>query len=79
MRPVVRFLALFFASFGPLAPVLLLFLVAMPPLIAFSGWPWWVDLALACGECGLVVGAALWLGPDALAEVRRFMDDERRR
>jgi hypothetical protein len=27
----------------------------------------------------LLVGAALWLGPRALAEVRAFLDEERRR
>ncbi len=54
---------------------MLLFLLAMPPLIALSGWPWWVDLVVASLECGLIVGAALWLGPSALREARAFLDD----
>jgi len=58
---------------------MLLFLLAMPPLIALSGWPWWLDLVLAGAECGLIVAAVLWLGPDALASVRAYMEEERRR
>jgi hypothetical protein len=58
---------------------MLLFLVAMPPLIALSGWPWWVDLTLAGVECGLIVVTALWLGPEALASARAFLEQERRR
>ena len=53
-RAPARFLILLLASFGPLAPIMLLFLLAMPPLIALSGWPWWLDLGLALAECGLV-------------------------
>jgi hypothetical protein len=78
-RTFGRFSVLFLASYGPLAPVMLLFLVAMPPLIAVSGWPWWIDVALVVGECGLIVVAALWLGPEAVAAVREFMKEERQR
>jgi hypothetical protein len=79
VRPLARFLVLLLASFGPLAPIVLLFLLAMPPLIALSGWPWWLDLALALGETGLIVGAVVWLGPEALAAAREYLDRERRR
>jgi hypothetical protein len=78
-RALGRFLILLLASFGPLAPIMLLFLLAMPPLVALSGWPWWVDLIFAGGECGLIVVVVLWLGPGALASVREYMDEERRR
>jgi len=78
-RALARFLLLLFASFGPLAPVMLLFLLAMPPLIVLSGWPWWLELALAVSDCGLIVGAVLWLGPGALTEAREFLEEERRR
>ena len=78
-RAPARFLILLLASFGPLAPIMLLFLLAMPPLIALSGWPWWLDLGLALAECGLIVGAVLWLGPDALASARAALEEERRR
>jgi hypothetical protein len=53
MRIVARCLTLFLAAYGPLAPITLLFLLVAPPLIAFSGWPWWLDLSLALGECAL--------------------------
>lgn len=58
---------------------MLLFLVAMPVLIAFSGWAWWIDLTLALVECGLIAGSAVWLGPEALAGARAFFEEERRR
>jgi hypothetical protein len=79
VRLVVRFLVLFLAAYGPLAPIMLAFLVAVPPLIALSGWPWWADLAMALPECSLLIGGALWLGPGALAEARAFLEEERRR
>jgi hypothetical protein len=66
-----------FASYGPLAPVMLLFLLAMPALIALSGWPWWVDLTFALAECGVIVGAAIWLGPVALAAARASFEEQR--
>ena len=78
-RALARFLLLLFASFGPLAPFMLLFLLAMPPLIVLSGWPWWLQLAIGLGDCGLIVGAVLWLGPGTLAEAREFLEEERRR
>ena len=58
---------------------MLLFLVAMPVLIAFSGWPWWIDLTLAAVECGLIAGFALWQGPEGVAAARDFLERERRR
>lgn len=58
---------------------MLLFLVAMPPLIALSGWPWWLDLAFAIVDCGLVLVAVFWLGPGALAAAREFLDEERQK
>ena len=78
-RALGRFLVLLLASYGPLAPLMLLFLLAMPPLIAFSGWSWWIDLTLALVECGVIVGFALWLGPEALAGARAFLEQERGR
>ena len=77
-RALARFLLLLLASFGPLAPVMLVFLLAMPPLIALSGWPWWLQLLVALSDCGLIIGAVLGLGPGALAAAREFLDDERR-
>lgn len=78
LRLLGRFLILLLASYGPLAPLMLLFLLAMPPLIALSGWPWWLDLALAGGECGLIAGFAIWLGPEALAAARQFLEQAKR-
>lgn len=77
-RALARFLLLLLASFGPLAPVMLVFLFAMPPLIALSGWPWWLEVVVALGDSGLIVGVVLWLGPGALAAAREFLDEERR-
>jgi hypothetical protein len=77
-RAIAPFLLLL-ASFGPLVPVMLLFLLAMPPPIALSGWPWWPQLTLGISDCGLIVGTVLWLGPGALAEAREFLEEERRR
>jgi hypothetical protein len=79
MRIAARLLLLILAAFGPLAPVLVLFLIAIPPLLAFSGWAWWVDLPAGMLDCGLIVGAALWLGPEALASARAFLEEERHR
>jgi len=58
---------------------MLVFLLAMPPLIALSGWPWWLQVVVALSDCGLIVGAVLWLGPGALASAREFLEEERRR
>jgi hypothetical protein len=58
---------------------MLLFLVAMPVLIALSGWAWWIDLTFALAECGLIAGFAVWQGPEALAAARDFLERERRR
>jgi hypothetical protein len=78
-RALARSFLLLLASFGPLAPVMVLFLLAMPPLIALSGWPWWLNVTLAVFDCGLIIGAALWFGPGALAAAREFLDEERRK
>ncbi|HTS72978.1 MAG TPA: hypothetical protein VMG74_04640 [Gaiellaceae bacterium] len=78
MRILGRFLILVLASYGPLAPVMIAFLVAMPILIAFSGWPWWLDLTIAGVECGLIAGVAIWHGPEALAAAREFLEQSRR-
>ena len=57
---------------------MLLFLLAMPPAIALSGWPWWLDLTLAGIELGLLGGVAVWIGPGALAAAREFLEEARR-
>jgi hypothetical protein len=77
MRLLMRSLGLFFLAYGPLAPIALLFLLAMPPLIALSGWPWWIDLMMALGECGLLVGGAVWGGPQVMEEIRAFRVEQR--
>jgi hypothetical protein len=78
MRALGRFLILLLASYGPLAPLVLLFLLAMPPAIALSGWPWWLDLTLAGLEFSLLAGVAVWLGPEALVAAREFLEEARR-
>ena len=78
VRLIGRFLVYFLAAYGPLAPITFLFLVAMPVLVALSGWTWSIDLTFALAETALIVGAVIWLGPDAYAATREFLDEERR-
>jgi hypothetical protein len=35
------------------------------------------DLIFALAEGGLIAGAAIWLGPDALAAAREFLREQR--
>jgi hypothetical protein len=78
MRRALRFLVLVVAAYGPLAPAILVFLFAVPPLVFLSGWSWWVKLLLLSNDLGLVLGAALWLGPGMLAEIQQTLELERR-
>ena len=78
-RRLLRLGLLLLAAYGPLAPAVLLFLLVVPVLVLITGWPWWLRLLLVLWDVLLLVGAALWLGPRALAEVRAFLDEERRR
>ncbi len=78
MRLVLRLLALVLAAYGPLAPLVVLFVLAMPPVILLSGWPLWLKALLLANDVGLLVGTALWLGPGMLEEVRQFLEEERR-
>jgi hypothetical protein len=78
MRRLLRVFVLLLAAYGPLAPSVLLFLLALPPLVLLRGWPWWVKVLLLANDVGVVVGAALWLGPSMLEEIRRTLEPERR-
>jgi hypothetical protein len=78
VRLAGRFLVALLVSYGPLAPIVLLYLLAMPPLMALSGWPWWVDLVLASLEVGVLAGVALWLGPGLVADLHAFLEEEKR-
>jgi hypothetical protein len=76
MRFLPRFLLLFLAAYGPLAPVMLIFLLAVPPLVLVVDWPLWVKALLLVNDVVLVVALALWLGPGMVEEVRRFLRSE---
>jgi hypothetical protein len=76
MRALLRFLLLFLAAYGPLAPVMLAFLLVMPPLLVIVDWPLWVKVLLLANDVVLVVALALWLGPGMIDEVRRFLRSE---
>jgi hypothetical protein len=76
MRTLVRFLLLFVAAYGPLAPVMLAFLLAVPPLLVIVDWPLWVKALLLTNDVVLVVALALWLGPGMIDEVGRFLRSE---
>ena len=78
MRRLLRVFALILAAYGPLAPTVVLFLLVLPPLVLLSGWPWWLKVLLLANDIGVVVGAALWLGPGMLEEIRRTLEMERR-
>ncbi len=58
---------------------MLLFVIAAPPLILLSGWPTWIQCVLLAIDVGSVVGAAIWMGPATLAEIRAELEAERRR
>lgn len=76
MRSLLRFLLLFVAAYGPLAPAMLLFLLAVPPLVVIVDWPLWVKAVLLANDVLLVVALALWLGPGMVEEVRRSLESE---
>jgi hypothetical protein len=76
MRALLRFLLLFLAAYGPVAPVMLAFLLVMPPLLVIVDWPLWVKVLLLANDVVLVVALALWLGPGMIDEVRRFLRSE---
>ena len=76
MRSLLRFLLLFVAAYGPMAPVMLLFLLAVPPLVVIVDWPLGVKALMLTNDVVLVVALALWLGPGMVDEVRRFLRSE---
>lgn len=78
MRALWRLLVLMSAAYGPYAPLMVVLAVVAPVLLVLSGWPWLLELGLVCLYAVLVVGAALWLGPQMRREIRRFMEGERR-
>jgi hypothetical protein len=76
MRALLRFLLLFVAAYGPLAPIMLAFLLVTPPLLVIVDWPLWVKALMLTNDVVLVVTLALWLGPGMIDEARRFLRSE---
>jgi hypothetical protein len=78
MRRLWRLTIFVFAVYGPLALTVILFLLIFPPLIPLTGWPEWVQAVLFTIDVVSVLGAAILLGPAALAEIRAELGAERR-
>ena len=78
MRRLGRLTIFVFAVYGPLAPTVILFLLVFAPLILLSGWPAWIQALLFTIDVVSVLGAAILLGPAALAEIRAELEAERR-
>jgi hypothetical protein len=78
MRRLWKLIIFVFAVYGPLGPTVILFLLAAPPLILLSGWPVWIQAALFTIDVVSVLGAAIVLGPSAVAEIRAEFEAERR-
>jgi hypothetical protein len=74
-----RFLLYFVAAYGPLTPVVLLFVIASPALVVVSGWSWWLKAIFIALDAGLLLLVAVWMGPKALREIQATLDAERRR
>jgi hypothetical protein len=74
MRRFVRLIIFVFAVYGPLAPTVILFLLVFPPLLPLTGWPEWIQAVLFTIDVISVLGAAILLGPAALAEIRAEFD-----
>lgn len=78
MRRLWKLIVFVFAVYGPLGPTVILFLLAAPPLILLSGWPTWIQVVLFAVDVGSVLGAAIWMGPSTVAEIRAELEAERR-
>jgi len=74
-----RVALLFLVASGPLTPAVVLFLLAVPPLILLSGWPTWLQATVFVVDIVTLVAAAVVLGPPALEEIHAFLDSERDR
>ena len=74
MRRLLKLIIFVFAVYGPLGPTVILFLLAAPPLILLSGWPIWIQVTLFTIDVVSVLGAAIMLGPSAVAEIRADLD-----
>lgn len=71
-RAALRLLLLILAAYGPLAPVVIVMLTVVPPLLVLSGWPWWIVGVLLASDVGILLVTALWLGPQVQAEIREY-------
>lgn len=79
MRQTGRVALLLFLAYGPLAPPVVLFLLAAPPLILLSGWPTWLQASLFLVDVVTLLAAGVILGPPTLDEIHAFLDSERDR
>jgi hypothetical protein len=70
-----RFLVLVVAAYGPFAPVVLVMLTVVPPLLVLSGWPWWLVAVLLASDIGILLATTVRVGPQVLAEIRDFSRD----
>jgi len=70
MRGFVKLIVFALAVYGPLAPTLALFVLAVPPLILLSGWATWLQVLLLLIDVVLVLATAVVLGPGAVAEIK---------
>jgi hypothetical protein len=78
MRRLLKLIIFVFAVYGPLGPTIILFVLVAPPLILLSGWAWWIQAVFFTIDVVCVLGAAIWLGPSAVAEIRADFEAERR-
>jgi hypothetical protein len=78
MRRFWRLLIFVFAVYGPLAPTVILFLLVVPPLVFWSGWPGWIQAGVFATDVVTLLGVAIALGPGALEEFRAELDAEHR-
>jgi hypothetical protein len=78
MRQLWKLILFVLAVYGPLGPTVFVFVVATPPLILLSGWPLWIQASLFTVDVVFVLGAAILLGPSAVAEIRAELEAGRR-
>ena len=78
MRPLWKLIVFVLAVYGPLGPTMILFVIAVPPLILLTGWATWLQALLLAIDVVCVLGAAIVLGPRALEEIRAELHVERR-
>jgi hypothetical protein len=77
VRALWKLIVYVFAVYGPLGPAILLFVVVVPPLVLLTGWPTWIQAAVVAIDVAGTLGAAVWLGPSAVAEIRAALDPDR--